>query len=376
LASLSETSFVAPRTPDEERLEEIWRKILSIDRISVTHDFFDLGGHSLLAVRLISEIQEAFGRKLSLADFFQEPTIERFARFLSSGGRSSVQWKSLLPIQTSGSQKPFFWVHGEESNRVLPRYLSPDQPLYGILHQAHDGLPAQHTSVESIAAHYLSEMKTVQPDGPYRIGGYCFGAMIAFEMAHQLEREGQEIELLFLLDPSPLLCRPSSPSARNGRAVLRAGAPATTLGSEMSRHLKRVGSLKLKDAIEYVFVRLKNKAIKMFVPKSVMTAVKNTVCRFYLALGRRLPFSLRSFYILKIYVSAMQRYSPRNFEGSAVVFMGEEEFNFLSGAPQLPTKTVHAYSIPGDHGTILREPQVSVWAEQLNHLLQTSTREE
>src|SRR5215469_7547862 len=108
---------------------------------------------------------------------------------------------SLVPLQPRGSKPPFFWVHGDFSNAFLARYLDPDQPLYGFMHQGWDGKPAQYRTIPNMAAHYLSEIRTVQPHGPYFLGGYCFGGILSFEIAQQLREEGQEVALLVLLNP-------------------------------------------------------------------------------------------------------------------------------------------------------------------------------
>ncbi len=101
---------------------------------------------------------------------------------------------------TNGSRPPFFWIHGELSDATLPRHLGPDQPVYGLLHQSDDGKPARYKTVESIAAHYLSEIRTIQPKGPYFIGGFCFGGLVAIEIAQQLRAVGDEMAFLVVMD--------------------------------------------------------------------------------------------------------------------------------------------------------------------------------
>ena len=166
---------------------------------------------SLLAVRLITSIEEVFGKQLIPAKVFQSPTIAQLATILRQE-KQPDSWSSLIPVQPSGSQPPFFWVHGDLSNSFLPRYLGWDQPLYGLEHQSQDGKPALYDSVESIASHYLDEIHTVQPKGPYFLGGYSFGAMVAFEMAQQLKKAGADVALLALLDPPSVTSSKSSSS--------------------------------------------------------------------------------------------------------------------------------------------------------------------
>ncbi len=116
-------------------------------------------------------------------------------------------WTSLVPIQTKGSQIPFFYVAPFMISVLelvrLGQQLGPDQPLYGIQAQGLDGRTAIHTTIEAMAAHYIAEMKSVQPLGPYRIGGHCSGAWVAFEMARQLEASGDGLDAVVLVDQGP-----------------------------------------------------------------------------------------------------------------------------------------------------------------------------
>ena len=193
-------SFIAPRTATETSLAEIWSEVLKRDKVGIRDNFFDLGGHSLLAVRVVDLIGKRIGGAVRVATLFQAPTIERLALLLQK--EPVANWSSMVALQPNGSKTPFFWVHGEASDAYLPRYLGPDQPLYGLRHQSEDGQPAHYKTVQDIAAHYLEEIRSVQPQGPYLLGGYCFGGLVVLEMAQRLQAQGQRIYLLVLLDPA------------------------------------------------------------------------------------------------------------------------------------------------------------------------------
>ena len=129
---------------------------------------------------------------------FHSQTIEQLAEIIADR-RWSVQWSSAVPIHTGGPKKPLFSVH--DTN--MARFLEPDQPLYILTHPSKDDNSlAPYETVEKIAAKNLKEMRTVQPKGPYLIGGFCFWAIVALEMAHQLTKQGEEVSLLFLVEPS------------------------------------------------------------------------------------------------------------------------------------------------------------------------------
>src|SRR5436309_14411485 len=139
-----EETFIAPSTPTEQAMARIWANLLKLERVGIHDNFFELGGHSLLALRLIGQINESFDKKLPLAAMFQAPTIEQLTR-LVAGDIVRPTWSSLYAIQPQGSKPPFFWIHGEDSDRFLPRYLGPDQPLYGERPQSEDGKAVRYT---------------------------------------------------------------------------------------------------------------------------------------------------------------------------------------------------------------------------------------
>ena len=185
-SSLSNT-YVAPRNEFEQGIVDIWQKLLGIEPIGVHDNFFDLGGHSLLAVRLFAQIKKAFGRQLPLATLFQAPTVEQLAGILRQEGWSAP-WSCLVAIQPGGSKPPFFCIHSSGghvglSYYELARHLGSDQPLYGLQALGLDGQTAPLTRFEDMAAHYLTEIRALQPEGPYFLGGACFGGILALEVA-------------------------------------------------------------------------------------------------------------------------------------------------------------------------------------------------
>jgi thioesterase domain-containing protein/acyl carrier protein len=199
-----EKAFVAPRDRLELQLTKIWEQVLGLQSIGVRDNFFELGGNSLLVVRLFAQIEGVLGKNLPLATLFQAPTVEQLANILRREG-GSASWASLVAIQSGGSDRPFFCIPGNLGNVFvdlgdLVRHLGPDQPVYGLQDGIHN--PSQ---IEALAAHYVDDIRSVQPEGPYLLGGVCSGGVIAFEMARQLQAKGQRIALLALIEPPPPL---------------------------------------------------------------------------------------------------------------------------------------------------------------------------
>jgi len=195
--------YVAPGNESEERLARLWCATLNLERVSSRANFFELGGQSLSAVSLFAKIEKEFGKKLPLATLFTSPTIEALALALQ-GENPKTSWSSLVAINPKGSKPPLFLVHGAGGNvllyRSLGEHLAPDFPLYGLQSKGLDGESQPLRTIEEMAACYLRELRTVQAEGPYYLGGYCLGGTVAYEMAQILRREGEEVPLVAMLD--------------------------------------------------------------------------------------------------------------------------------------------------------------------------------
>ncbi|HJT59300.1 MAG TPA: alpha/beta fold hydrolase, partial [Ktedonobacteraceae bacterium] len=207
-------TFVQPRDAFEFQLLRIWEEILNIRPISVMDDFFDLGGHSILAVRLMSHVHKQFGQDLALATLFQNPTVADLAIVLRQ--QTSLESRfALVKIQPGGSRPPFFCVHAAGGNVFsytnLARHLGADQPFYGLQTPDLTGNGDYCDKLEEMAAHYIAAMQAVQAHGPYYLGGWSLGGVIAFEMAQQLHRRGYEVALLAIIDSNISLTRPDGP---------------------------------------------------------------------------------------------------------------------------------------------------------------------
>lgn len=198
--------ITAPRDHIETQLLAIWEETLRVDGFGIRDDFFDLGGDSLLAMKMVLRIEEVFGQVISLANFSSEITIELLANAVASGETENLQ-KPILEIKGTGSAPPLFFMHGDYIGggaycRNLARHLDPDQPFYAIPPHGLDGRTIPDT-IEEMAADRVAAIRAFQPDGPYRLGGFCWGGTIALEMAQQLKAQGADVEALVLIDNDP-----------------------------------------------------------------------------------------------------------------------------------------------------------------------------
>jgi thioesterase domain-containing protein len=155
------------------------------------------------AAQLFTAIERLLGRSVPLAALFHSPTPRKLAAWIA-GNHATDAWRPLVAIKPEGHNHPLFLIHGAEGNvllyRALASHLGPDQPVYGLQAAGLDGSPLGNTDFEAVAQRYIEEIRTVQPHGPYRLGGYCLGGSIALEMAQQLLTAGEPVELVAMLE--------------------------------------------------------------------------------------------------------------------------------------------------------------------------------
>ncbi|MEH0579745.1 amino acid adenylation domain-containing protein [Streptomyces sp. B21-108] len=218
--SLSERTFVAPRTRTERRVRDVWQAVLRHEQLSVTDDFFELGGNSLLAVALVSRMNRAFDGTIPLQVLFEAPTVEKLAARLDAD--TSAPLTRLVPLQPLGTGTPIHcWpgLGGYPMNlRPLAAALGADRPVHGVQAHGINRGETPYATVREMATADVEAIRGVQPHGPYILCGYSFGARVAFETAYQLEQAGERVEHLFLLAPGAPRLRAEDKAGSSGQA--------------------------------------------------------------------------------------------------------------------------------------------------------------
>ena len=325
-----ESEFLGPRDALEMELIGIWEKLLGVHPIGCRDSFFDIGGHSLLAVGLFTRIAEVFGVSLPVATILQAQTVEELAAILRARGWVP-RWSSLVPVQPGGSRPPLFCVHAQSGQvlfyRNLARRLGDGQPVYGLQSAGCDGKLPPLRRIEDMAAHYLEEVRQLQPDGPYYLLGFCVGAYIAFEMARQLEACGQEVALLAIVDT-------------DGNWKL-----ANSLRKQMAYHGLRMSGLTLPLRLRYVFGRLGFRATSILRGAAI-----------------RLAPSRRSLLIQHSNVLASRAYEPGAYGGRVVYFQGDDP-RPTTFWERIAVGGVEMHTLPGRGVRLFREPGVQDLAE-------------
>lgn len=353
--------FAAPETQLEKSLAAIWADVLEVKAIDINDNFFDLGGHSLLAVRLFAQIEKKLGKRLPLATLFQAPTVAQLAAVILKDW--TPEWSSLVPIQPAGSKPTFFCVHALGGNvleyRELARQLGDDQPFYGLQSAGLDGKRSAHTRVEDMAAHYLKEMRELQPTGPYFIGGRSLGGMIAFEIAQQLRAQGAEIGLLALLDTYPSGYAKLLREQTTLRGRLRLAASRTRA------HLANLAALSVREKLSYLLAKSK------FAPSKMKSQIWRRVHNSFANLGRPLPRALQD--IKELNSLAVREYVPQIYDGHVTLFWASSDLrasvDFVEGWRALAGGGIEVHEIPGTHLDIVKEPHVSELAKKLSSCL-------
>lgn len=347
-----------PQDGLELKLLRIWERVLAVGPIGIDDNFFELGGHSLLAVRLFTHIEKSFGRNLPLATLFQAPTVRLLAQVLRKEGWSAP-WSSLVVLQNGGKRTPFFCVHAAGGNVLeyhpLARLVGPDQPFYGLQAQGLDGNQSPHTTIKDMAAHYIKEMREVQPEGPYLIGGRSSGGTVAFEMACQLAADGEQVGLLALLDSYPagyfkLLPDSGSLPQRWLRIARR-----------VQSHRENLQQLTVGSKLGYIVGKLR------YAPAKTKHKIYRRGYKLYERFGRPLPRVLRN--IEELNFAAVKDYVPHVYSGRATLFLAADDltaaYDVEEGWHDLLGGGLEKVEISGNHLDIVKEPHVRVLAEKL-----------
>ncbi len=346
--------------PVTDRLEAtligIWESVLGVHPVGRTQNFFDLGGHSVLAAKAFARMEKMLGTVLPLATLFQAPTVEKLAQVIRNSNWKPL-WSSLVAIRPGGTKPPFFFVHPIGGNVLtfagFCGHFGPDRPIYGLQARGLDGLETPHTLVEEMASDYIRGIRSVQPEGPYFIGGFSAGGVVAFEMAHQLEAVGQHVAMLALLDTEV------PPFQRKG------GSPAARL-----RHWARTFEVNLRYAS------------RMRVPEFLVRKSSNFRMR-----SKLLVWGIRERLGLEIqpsrlsaeegFLLAMRRYVPHPYQGSATLFRSADGSDYQDpklGWEGLIEGHLDIQQVSGDHDTILQEPHIGMLARLLEGCLEQAPR--
>lgn len=394
-------------TPTEITLIDIWQELLRLKQVNRYDNFFELGGHSLLATQMTSRIRDTFGLELPLKSVFEAPTIAQLAlvlealhttastptvpplvclerstfrrqrsplsingsliqtlstsppfthQALASAQSPTASRSPLVPLTLGGNQPPFFCVH-PMFGVVFPylelaNYLGSDRSFYGLQPLGLDGKAPPLNRIEAIAAYYIQAIQTLQPQGPYFIGGWSFGGLVAFEMAQQLTQAGQQIGLLAILD-TPAPC--NKPSLCQSLKFLLGTALWSTLPFLLDYGALATNRLPWLSRWQW-------SAIARQLPEESRLQLMDEA-----TIRSLLP-------IVYANSQAAYRYVPQPYSGRITLFKAAEQPDATEQDQKLGwnalASEIELHQVPGNHLSLLRQPHVQILAQQLRQCLE------
>lgn len=303
--------FEPPNSQTEETLVAIWQNALGVEQISTADNFFELGGHSLMAIKIFAQIEKRLGANLPLATIFQYPTVRELAQMLQKqqDERSLVE-KLVVPIQPNGSKPPFFFLHDGAGYiyqyEPIAAKISKDRPVYGIIPEDWNGEKREPKPLQDLVDQYVQVIQVVQPTGPYHLGGFSLGGLLAFEIAAKLQAAGFEVGTLTMIEPTPWNTTYLVKGDRNLHGI--------------ERHLDNLKRLKQETPgrIPYYFgASIYGRWYK------VVESIQNPIRQARIdRSGAFVPRTLRDHYYLGYYSGKLlTNYTPAKFSGKMIYFM-------------------------------------------------------
>ena len=249
-------SPVEPSNDIQRTLLKLWQKILGVQDIAITDNFFDLGGSSLMAVELCAEIENVLGIRQSPSVLFEQPTIEQLSRVIKSRRVPDSSAMSIA-IRSTGNKPPIFLIAPDHLlwyRELIPR-LDEQHPLYGLQAPYADGFRTSGITIEQIADIYIAQLTEISPQGPCHLAGLCAGGVIAYEMAQRLTASGRQVGLVALIDAPCPAALSQVRFTKLGYLALRCRA-----------HLREMSQLSFREARHYLAIRMGPAFAKFLTP--------------------------------------------------------------------------------------------------------------
>lgn len=372
-----QNGYVAPSNSIEQSIANIWQDSLKISQVGIHDNFFYLGGESIIALQIIDELRKTLQVKVSLKTFVETPTIAALAQSIAStsgttkpsnGQTEKALHSPLVAINSEGSKPPLFCIHPVTGNVIsylpLLRHLGSEQPVYGLQSTLVNEKDEPLTKVEEMAADYIKAIQAIQPEGPYFLAGWSFGGLVAFEMATQLQRQGQKIARLFLIDVAvPLNSTVAELDDTTLMAVIGTEISASAR-ADFTGFLDTLQGMPTESQLPYILELAKQEKVlpAAFELKEFQNMVK----------------------VFKTNLLALYSYVPQVYSDQITLFRSSELltnytkfFAETFSTPKEPAlgwdefslKPVEVHKVPGNHFTLLAEPQVQVLGDLLRGYL-------
>ncbi|OLF53508.1 non-ribosomal peptide synthetase [Pseudomonas chlororaphis] len=375
LDALAHAVYEAPVGPLEQRLAQAWAEVLKLSQVGRHDSFFELGGHSLLAIRLVNLLQEA-GLELTLAELFEHASVASVAALLGQRDAAPQRDETLVRVRSGGSQPPLFLVHEFSGLDVyfpaLGQHIPGDFPIYGLPGVAL-GQPQLHT-MQCLAARLVTIIRGVQAEGPYRLAGWSFGGVLAYEIALQLIGQDQPVEFLGLIDSYvPRLtdqgkARWSGDNALKLHLLLQCSLYWKAQGAAGGAALASLDGLQRQlDELDVAALLRRCRSEQLLYPE--MAAASDTDLLYFLE--REVGHG-----------HALAHYSLAAYPLPVHLFCAEERPTELSRRSRrlgwdavLAADRLRAIDVPGDHQSMMQAPHIRALGRAMGEALQASAAE-
>ncbi|WP_414623416.1 amino acid adenylation domain-containing protein [Calothrix sp. CCY 0018] len=355
LPAVSETSlqpklvYCSPQNQKEREIANIWEKVLGINPVSINDNFFELGGNSLLAVRLVAQIEKQLGKKLPISTLFQNSTIKQLATCLQQEKLNASSVVEITPL--NGDVSPLFWCtpHLNYKLNLLGKYIGTSQPLIA-LDCGYFKLENPDTHITDYAIRYVEEIRAIQPNGPYKLAGYCMGGLIAFEIAQQIRVQGEQVDLV-LVERSGL--------NRIHRYVVR-------INVLIDGHRNNLAQLNRTQQLIYIF-----KFVKKILIRSLLKSKQNE--------NQQEPdlntSGINNTLLQQKGLKSVKKYSLQQPYPGNIILLFAKSNNYLSfffpkyGWSKAVNGKIQIDLVPGNHVSVMEEPHIQQVGAKLKSYL-------
>lgn len=387
------TPVELPATPMERTIAELWEELLGVTPVGRNDSFFDLGGHSLLAVQFTNRLRKRAGKVLPLGALLESPTIAHLARViapneaLENGAGEAPppnEYREVVTIRAGGTLTPIFFIHDGLGETLLYRGLAlrldPERPVYGVEPLRNSDGSFAHTRIAEMAANYIERIRSVKPCGPYLLAGLCAGGVIAFEMAQQLQDQGDSVAFVGIIDAADVGAarRPfyiTRQRYKRLRALTRQGSDLTLVSALASR-LTNAVAWEIEDRVR----RVRDRQAVRRIEDSNAGASSSAADSDTPSIG-----------FLQLYEVAHRAHRPQGLfsAGEVTLFKATEGSGEIEDVPyqeiysdfalgwgKRMEREVSVVPVPGGHGSALQEPHVAMLAARFQDAIDSAMADE